>query len=110
VGEKLEAWTRRTGTTKVQPLALNEKVAVPGSAYQFGVARLIPSAQMTESYKKAEKGKPALQVEYSAVGGKTNSLWIELGHTRSVTTGDGPIMVSFQMREEAAQPRGPGHP
>ncbi len=112
IGEKAELWTRSGRETNSKPIAVGEKVPVPGTSYQFNVGKIVSSAQMKEIYKKDEKGKAALEIEYIGSGGTVDKLWIELGHTRSVTTVDGQIMVSLQVRDENAKGssnRG-GHP
>lgn len=112
IGETAEIWTRFTGATKTKPLSAGDKVPVPGTSYEFSVGKIVPSAIMKETYKKDEKGKAALEVEYTTDDGKVDNLWVELGHTRSVTTAEGPILVSFQMRDESAKggTQGGGHP
>jgi hypothetical protein len=102
VGDETELWARSNGTTKSNLVTPEEKVVVPGSSYQFSVGKVIRSARMSESYRKDEKGKAALEVEYAGEDGGLGKLWIELGHTRSVKTADGPIMVTFLVRDESA--------
>lgn len=112
VGDQAELWTRSSGAAKTKPMATDEKVPVPETSYQFNVGRIVPSAAMKEIYKKDENGKAALEIEYKGGNGKADKVWIELGHTRSVATVDGPIMVTFHMRDESAtgSPNGGGHP
>jgi hypothetical protein len=111
IGDVIEVWTRTKGATETRSLSVGEKIAVPGSSYQFSVEQFVRSSIMKETYKKDEKGKAAIEVEYAGVGGQADQLWIELGHTRSVTTNDGPIMVSFQVRDEGSKGSPPGgHP
>jgi hypothetical protein len=112
VGDKVELWTRSSGATKAQPMAIGEELPVPRTSYQFSMGKMVSSALMKEIYKKDENGKAALEIEYIGGDGKADMIWIELGHTRSVATTDGPIMVSFQMRAENAKESaiGGGHP
>jgi hypothetical protein len=112
VGDKAELWTRSSGTTNSKSMATGEDLPVPGASYRFNIGKIVSSAHMTENYKKDEKGKAALEIEYVGGEGKAEKVWIELGHTRSVATVDGPIMVSFQMRDENAKGSaiGGGHP
>ena len=112
VGDGTELWTRSNGATKAGTIAAGEKVPVPGSSYQFEIGRIVSSARLTEFYKKDEKGKAALEVEYVGSDAEPGKVWVELGHSRSVNSADGAIMVSFQMRDESAKGRlgGGGHP
>lgn len=100
IGNDVELWTRENGAAGSRTVMIGQAVKVAGTSYEFSVAKMVASAQITESYVKDEKGKSALEVQYSASDAHQGTLWIELGHTRSIMTENGPILVSFQLRDE----------
>jgi len=107
-----ELWTRTSKGAESHLIVTGGKVPVPGTSYQFELGKLVQSARIRECYQQDEKGKAALEIEYVGNDGKADTVWIELGHTRSVGTMNGPIMMTFLMRDENAkgiQSRG-GHP
>jgi hypothetical protein len=59
---------------------------------------------MVEEYRAVEKGKggPALEIEYADAAGTATKLWLELGHSRTVATPAGSMIVSFDAKDEEA--------
>jgi hypothetical protein len=87
---------------------VGEKVAIPASSYHFRIANFIPSANLVESYRRDDKGKPALEIEYVNQEGAPTRQWIEFGHTRNLVTVDGSLMATFAARTESRRPE--AHP
>lgn len=96
-GEAHEVWIRHGGDIRERPIAVGEKIGVPGSQYTFHIAEFIPSGRLVERYRPAEGrgGVPALLVDMANVAGPTEDVWLEMGETRVIGTEAGPLKLWF---------------
>jgi hypothetical protein len=97
-----EVWQRDAGGTTSRPLVQDDAIAISRSQYRFRVTNFVPNARMVEEYRSVEKGKggPALAIEYSDATGTPATLWLELGHNRTVATPAGSMIVSFEAKDQ----------
>ena len=104
-----EVWTRNQGKITTSPLAIHQRVDIPGSQYTFQINAYVPRARLAEHYKAAEGGDatPALRIETTDASGSRKPLWLELGKQRLVPTPQGLMVVAFGPRK--SRPTG-GHP
>jgi hypothetical protein len=88
---------RHEGKTTSRPLSLDQRIEVAGSRYTFHLARFVPSGELVEEYLPAEGrgGVAALKIETADPSGTRVTTWLALNKQRVVTTGVGPMTVSF---------------
>jgi len=98
--------TRVDNGSTVRSLDENEFVSISGSPYRFRITRFVPSAKLVETYRRDVQGKPAIEIEFAGKGGSTSSEWLEFGHTRTLETSAGPVVVSFEARDETPSQQG----
>ncbi|MHC4609548.1 MAG: hypothetical protein ACYS7M_04295 [Planctomycetota bacterium] len=107
-GQALEVWTRQSGKTAAQPLAVDQKVPVGTSQYTFRLARFVPAGRLVEQYRPTEGkgGVSAVKIRTADASGQDTTLWLELGKQRVVRTAKGPLVVVFTPGPSGAAKRG----
>ncbi|UCG32015.1 MAG: hypothetical protein JSU68_10160 [Phycisphaerales bacterium] len=95
--EDHEVWVRFEGAIREQPIAVGEKISVPGSQYTFHIAQFIPSGRLIENYRPAEGrgGVPALLVDTAGVASLRGPIWLQMGEMRVIGTEVGPLKLWF---------------
>lgn len=99
-GTSHELWEHRGAESVSRPLAVDERVEVPGSRYTFHISQFVPSGRLIEEYRPADGALSvsALQIEAIDASGEKSVIWLEMGKPRIISTARGPMAVVFGPR------------